>query len=154
LPRLSVPRFVPISGTLQRIPAHERGEVRVLALQSLPREARGCSLRPEAEVRTPLGSAFEVAPASPGFARRSARTSVASALWGEGGVRVWQIAPGGQSAARRAIAAGGGECCLCSRQRRLHRTLDPSPFTRHATRRARVAGTHSTGAREVRHGST
>src|SRR5215831_16859826 len=46
-----VPRFVPTSGTLQRIPAHECVcESGVLAWQSLPGEARDCELRPEAWV--------------------------------------------------------------------------------------------------------
>src|SRR5215470_481030 len=74
-----VPRFVPNSGTLQRIPAHEHVlRVGMLTWQSLPGEARSCWLETWGMGRDlPLGSEFEVAPASPGFARRSDCTSVA-----------------------------------------------------------------------------
>jgi len=69
--------------------------VGVLTWRSLPGEARSCSLRPGAWVGTPIGSEFEVAPASPGFARRSDCTSVALAPRAAG-VRVWQIPSGGR----------------------------------------------------------
>jgi hypothetical protein len=39
-----VPRFVPNSGTLQRIPVHERVEIRVLALQRPVTQGQDCRL--------------------------------------------------------------------------------------------------------------
>ena len=73
-----------ICAQLRHTPAHSSARTRLRSgsptFQSLPGEARGCWLRPGAWVGISLGSEFEVAPASPGFARRSDRTSVASAL--------------------------------------------------------------------------
>src|SRR5215470_8104965 len=73
-----------ICAQLRHTPAHSSARTRLRSgpptFQSLPGDARGCWLRPGAWVGISLGSEFEVAPASPGFARRSDRTSVASAL--------------------------------------------------------------------------